>query len=377
MDERQLIDHFKWLHRHPELGFEERETTRHILETLGAAGVETLDTGMPTGTVAVVRGALPGPVVGLRCDIDALPVDEASGLDYASEHPGRMHACGHDFHTAALLGAAALLQDMRPNLHGTVKLIFQPAEELASGAKRVVETGLLDDLDAIFGIHTYPGFGAGTLGIRPGPVMAAPDRFDIMLRGSSSHGAQPSKGVDPIPAMAALIQAIQAIVSRAVDPFEPVVISVTHASAGNTWNVIPETARLEGTVRTLSEDARSLVKRRLRQACDATAVAYGCAAKLTYVDGPAPVINDSDLCAFAERVARDQGLKVDRQENTMGGEDFSAYLALCPGAFIRVGTGGGFPNHHPAFTADPAALWPAARFCATLARDWLEEHARP
>ncbi|MBQ8953577.1 MAG: amidohydrolase [Clostridia bacterium] len=375
MDERQLIERFKWLHRHPELGFEERETTRFILDTLRAEGVETLDTGLPTGAIAVIQGDLPGGVVGLRCDIDALPVQEASGLDYSSEYPGRMHACGHDFHTAVMLGAAALLQEMRAQLRGTVKIIFQPAEELASGAAKVAATGLLNDMQAVFGVHTYPGFQAGTLGIKAGPVMAAPDRFAIVIRGLGTHGAQPGKGIDPIPALASLVLSLQTVVSRAVDPFDPAVLSITHVEAGNTWNVIPGEARLEGTVRTLTGPVRALVKEQLARHSQAIAQAFGCQAELDYTDGPDPVINDPGLCELAAQTARAQGLKVDAQENTMGGEDFSAYLAICPGAFIRVGTGGSHPNHHPAFTADPAALWPAARYCAALARDYLARQA--
>ena len=372
MDERQLIGHFKWLHQHPELGFEEFKTTKYLLDTLHAMGVETLDTGMPTGTIAVIRGGQPGPVLGLRCDIDALPVQEASGLEYSSLYPGRMHACGHDFHAAAMLGTAALLQEMRSELRGMVKLVFQPAEELASGAEKVVSTGLLDDLDAIYGIHTYPGFEPGTVSIRKGPVMAAPDRFEITLRGISTHGAQPHKGVDPIPALATLVLSIQTIVTRAVDAYAPALISVTPVEAGNTWNVVPETARLEGTVRTLDESVRREIKDQLDRQVKAVAAAYSCLSELNYTDGPAPVINDAALCDIAETAALEQGLKVARQENSMGGEDFSAYQTRCPGAFIRIGTGGQHPNHHPAFTADPAALWPTARYCAFLARKWQQ-----
>lgn len=367
MNEQKLIEFFRDLHAHPELGNEEFRTTERVRAALRAHGIETLDTGLATGALAVIGGGRPGRTIGLRCDMDALPVQEESGLPYASETPGVMHACGHDFHTAVMLGAALLLKEREAELSGKVYVVFQPAEELASGGKAMAATHLTDDAEEFFSVHTYPGFPAGTLGIKEGPVMAAPDRFSLTIRGVGAHAAQPHKGVDPIPAAAAFVLAAQSIVSRSIDPFEPVVVSVAHVRAGNTWNVVPETAFVEGTVRSLRPGPRAQIRDALGRMAAATAAAHGCTADFAWDEGPDPVVNDPELCRAARELARELGFNTALQEDTMGGEDFSEYTRNCPGAFIRVGTGGGYPNHHPKFTADPAALCPAARYFAELA----------
>ena len=366
MDEQRLIAFFQDLHRHPELAGEEKRTTRRVLNALAVAGIETLDHDLGSGAIAVIRGARPGRVIGLRADMDALPIQEETDLPYRSCVPGVMHACGHDFHTACMLGAALILGQKREQLQGTVKVIFQPAEEISSGARPMLATGLLDDVAEYYACHTYPGFPAGVLGIKEGPVMAAPDGFTIRIQGKGAHAGNPHLGTDPIPAAAALILAAQSIISRSKDAFEPAVLSFTHVSAGNTWNIIPGEALIEGTVRTLNEALRADIHRRL-EAMAGIAAAYGCTAQVSWMMGPPPVINDPALCQAARQVAQGLGLTVDRQENTMGGEDFSEYLQKAPGVFIRVGTGGGYANHHPRFTADPAALWPAAQYFAELA----------
>ena len=363
----------EWFHSHPELAYEERETTAKIRQVLEEAGIPILDSGLETGLIAVIEGGKPGAVIGLRADIDALPVTEEAPLPYASCYPGRMHACGHDFHTTVMLGAALLLKEMQPELPGTVKLVFQPAEEIDSGARKVLATGLLDDCALFLAGHSYPQFEAGTLGIKEGPVMAAVDRFEVVIRGRGCHAGQPAKGVDPIAVQAAVIQSLQTVVSRNMDPFTPRVISVTHVEAGTTWNVIPETARLEGTVRTLDHEQRTLAEERFRSLVTGIAAAYGAEADIRWTHGSGAVINDEKLCILARETARGMGLAVDRQEDTMGGEDFSCYLEKAPGLFVRVGTGGGYPGHHPKFTVDPAALEPAAQFFANLARKCLLE----
>ena len=370
MNEAALAEFFKDLHAHPELGWEERRTTQRLKAALAAHGISTLDTGLETGAIAVV-GRPGGRVIGLRADMDALPIQEETGLPWASTIPGRMHACGHDFHTSVMLGAAILLKEREAALPGLVKLAFQPAEETDRGARRLLATGLLDDAEEFYGVHSYPPFRPGTLGIKAGPVMASPDRFAIALRGRGAHGGQPHKGVDPIPAAAALALSAQTIVSRTVDPFTAAVVSITRLEAGNTWNVVPETALLEGTVRTLTPGDRAHIRGALTRMAHAVAEAHGCSAEFQWVDGSDPVVNDPGLCEAARQTALRLGLAVDRQEDTMGGEDFSEYLKGRPGAFIRVGTGGDYPNHHPRFTADPAALAPAARFFAALAEDRL------
>ena len=365
----ELTDLFQWLHRHPELGHEEVETTGRIHEVLTREGIEILDSGLSTGLIAQVTGSKPGRAIGLRCDIDALPIQEDSGLPYASVNSGKMHACGHDFHTAAMLGAAILLKRREAELAGAVKIVFQPSEETADGARDVVASGLLNDVEEFYGIHSYPWFESGTLGIKEGPVMAAPDSFAITVRGKGTHAAEPDKGRDPIPAAATIALAVQSIVSRGVDPFAPAVVSVAHIEAGNTWNVVPETAFLEGTVRTLNQGVREYIYEEMARIAKSAAETYGCTAEFKWHYGPAAVINDDRLCGIVREMALDAGFKVARQEDTMGGEDFSEYLRICPGVFIRVGTGGSYPSHHPKFTVDPAALWPAANFFARLAME--------
>ena len=364
--EKKLIDAFQWMHCHPELGMSEYQTTEYLKNFLLQAGVRQLDTGLETGLIAVI-GAGEGPTVALRADIDALPVQEQTTLPYASETPGLMHACGHDFHAACMLGAALLLKEREALLPGTVKVIFQPAEEVNRGAELMVTTGLLDDVRLFLTGHTYPWFPAGTLGIRPGPVMASADRFSVRIRGKGCHAANPDMGIDPIPALGAMISAFQTVVSRRINPFDGAVVSITHVEAGNTWNVTPEAAFLEGTVRAMTETVRDDIHQSLEQMATATAKAYGCEALFEYEQGPAPVLNDAGICDRATVVARELGLNVEVNPPSMIAEDFSRYLKLAPGALFRIGTGGGFDNHHPSFTADPSVLLPTARFFATLA----------
>lgn len=363
---------FRWLHRNPETGLNEHETTRRLREMLEAHGVQVLDSGLPTGLIAVLHGGAgdpgdAGPVIGLRADIDALPVQEETGLPYASEHPGCMHACGHDFHTACMMGAALMLQERRSEWRGTVKIVFQPAEEIDRGGTLVMQTGLVDDCSLFLAGHTSAGMPVGTLGVKEGPVMAAVDRFAVTLRGSGCHAAHPHKGIDPIPAMAAMVQSLQTIVSRSMDPFSPRLVSITHAQAGSTWNVIPETAFFEGTIRTLDAAERELAEKRFRDIVNGTAAAYGVAAEIGWTHGSPAVVNDAALCALARDVAACCGLQTCCQENTMGAEDFSRYIQGRPGVFVRIGTGGTYPAHHPKFTVDPQALEPTAGFFAELA----------
>ena len=375
MEEKRLIEAFRWLHRHPELAMEERETTAFIRSMLQEHGIRLLDTGLETGLIAAV-GSGKGPVVALRADIDALPVCEQTGLAYASQRHGGMHACGHDFHAATMLGAALLLKAREAMLPGTVKVIFQPAEEVNQGAIKMIATGLLDDVGLFFTSHTYPWYPAGTIGVRPGPVMASADRFRASIIGKGCHAGHPDLGIDPIPALAAVITNAQSIVSRSVNPFDCAVVSITRVSAGNTWNVTPDAAELEGTVRAMSDGVRDDIQRRLERLVRDTASAHGCETDFDYERGPSPVVNDADACCRAAELARELGLRVEQNPPSMGAEDFSFYLKKAPGAFIRVGTGGGYDNHHPRFIADPAALLPAARFFAALAERELNRLAR-
>lgn len=374
MDEKRLIETFQWLHRHPELGMQEHQTTARLTEILTRHDVRLLDTGLGTGAIAAI-GRQEGPVVALRADIDALPIQEESGLPYASETPGVMHACGHDFHATCMLGAALLLKEREGELPGTVKVIFQPSEEVNHGAQDMVDTGLLDDVKLFFAGHTYPWYEAGTIGVRPGPIMASADMFRVTVRGRGCHAAHPDQGIDPIPAVAAIISSAQTIVSRTVDPFASAVVSITHVEAGTAWNVTPETAFLEGTVRAMTGDVRADVQRRLEQLVTAAAQSHGCTAEFEYRRGPDPVSNEPAACERAAALAREMGFNVEVNPQSMGSEDFSAYLTIAPGAFFRIGTGGEYDNHHPRFVADPAALAPASRFFAALAEAELKRLA--
>ena len=371
--EQKLTGFFEELHMHPELSYEEYETTERIKRELAAAGIEILQIPLKTGVTAIVRGAKPGKTYGLRCDIDALPIEEETDLPYKSKTPGKMHACGHDFHTAAVFGAALLLQERKEELQGTVKILFQPAEESSHGAETVLETGVLSDVTAIFGLHTAAYLPVGTLGIRAGSVMAAVDRFELNITGTGCHGGHPDEGVDTILVAASVIQAFQSIVGRNLNPFHTGVVSVTRINGGNTWNVIPDQVELEGTVRSMEKDDRIFIERRMREIAEHTAAAYGANAELLWYPGPPATVNEKAWSAFAQKVAEESGFEVVPQRNSTGGEDFAFYLEKIPGCFINVGTGVGYPNHHPKFYADEAALTPAAEYLEKLLVEALRQ----
>lgn len=371
--EQKLTGFFEELHMHPELSYEEYETTERIKRELAAAGIEILQIPLKTGVAAIVRGAKPGKTYGLRCDIDALPIAEETDLPYKSKTPGKMHACGHDFHTAAVFGAALLLQERKEELQGNVKILFQPAEESSHGAETVLETGVFSDVTAIFGLHTAAYLPVGTLGIRAGSVMAAVDRFELNITGTGCHGGHPDEGVDTILVAASVIQAFQSIVGRNLNPFHTGVVSVTRINGGNTWNVIPDKVELEGTVRSMEKDDRIFIERRMREIAEHTAAAYGANAELLWYPGPPATVNEKAWSAFAQKVAEESGFEVVPQRNSTGGEDFAFYLEKIPGCFINVGTGVGYPNHHPKFYADEAALTPAAEYLEKLLVEALRQ----
>ncbi|WP_243091467.1 amidohydrolase [Roseburia intestinalis] len=371
--EQKLTGFFEELHMHPELSYEEYETTERIKRELAAAGIEILQIPLKTGVTAIVRGAKPGKTYGLRCDIDALPIAEETDLTYKSKTPGKMHACGHDFHAAAVFGAALLLQERKEELQGNVKILFQPAEESSHGAETVLETGVFSDVTAIFGLHTAAYLPVGTLGIRAGSVMAAVDRFELNITGTGCHGGHPDEGVDTILVAASVIQAFQSIVGRNLNPFHTGVVSVTRINGGNTWNVIPDKVELEGTVRSMEKDDRIFIEKRMREIAEHTAAAYGANAELLWYPGPPATVNEKAWSAFAQKVAEESGFEVVPQRNSTGGEDFAFYLEKIPGCFINVGTGVGYPNHHPKFYADEAALTPAAEYLEKLLVEALRQ----
>ena len=363
---QKITDEFYWFHRHPELSYEEVETTKRLREDLAATGIEVLDLPLKTGLVAKV-GTGEAPFIALRCDIDGLPIQEESGLAYASEHAGRMHACGHDFHISAVLGSAYLLKAKERELRGTVYLIFQPAEEAPGGARKVMETGVLKDVQAIFGLHTSPLYDVGTLGIRSGAVTASVDKFTVTFHGKGTHAAHPERGIDPIVMAASFVTAAQSIVSRNIDPAHPGLVSITHIESGNTWNVIPESSWLEGTVRCLTAEDRKLIKKRIYELAEGQAASFGGHAELTWYAGPPATDNTPDWTDFAIEVAKEAGLNVVPAPVNLAGEEFAYYQEEIPGVFVLVGTGKSPANHNPKFHVDPAALGPAARYMARLA----------
>ncbi|MCR8634264.1 amidohydrolase [Paenibacillus radicis (ex Xue et al. 2023)] len=366
--EQQLLDIRRHLHQYPELSHEEYETTAYIRERLEETGIRiAAQFSLKTGLIAEVGGLQGGPVIALRADIDALPILEETGLPFSSKNTGKMHACGHDFHTAAILGAALLLKEKEHELPGTVRFVFQPAEEKAAGAEKVLQSGALEGVCAIYGMHNKPDLPVGTIGIRSGPLMAAADGFLVEFEGIGSHAAVPEASVDPIVAAAHLVTALQTIVSRNVSPLDSAVISVTRLNSGTAWNVIPETAVLDGTVRTFDELVRTRVIERFSEVVNGIAAAYGTKAAVRWIQGPPPVNNDAELAEAARRTAEQLGIHVVTPKPSLAGEDFAFYQKHLPGFFAFMGTGGQKEWHHPAFDVDERALPISASFFAGLA----------
>ncbi|MFK5277413.1 amidohydrolase, partial [Lactococcus lactis] len=282
-----------YLHAHPEISEKEVETTKFIRQKLADWQIEIMDSQLKTGLVAKIGSGK--PIIALRADIDALPILEETGLEFSSVNKGAMHACGHDLHMTSLLGAAKILKEKESQFSGTIKIIFQPAEEIGEGSKEVLKTGLVSDVQAFIGYHNMPTLSAGVIGLREGGVMAAVERFEILIRGQGSHAAYPQEGQDLILASAAIVQNLQQIVSRNISPLRAAVVSVTHIEAGNTWNVLPNNARLEGTIRTFDNEVRSLTKRRFSQIIEATAKAYDVELEIKWLMEADLTFNDFEL----------------------------------------------------------------------------------
>ncbi|MBJ6363726.1 amidohydrolase [Paenibacillus sp. GCM10012307] len=371
--EPRLVDIRRELHQHPELSNEEYETTAAIRRWLSEAGIRIAPYSLRTGLVAEVGSEeTDGPIIALRADIDALPVQEATGLPFVSVYEGKMHACGHDFHTASLLGAALLLKEREAELQGKVRLIFQPAEEKATGAQQVIRSGALEGVQAVFGLHNKPDLPVGTVGIKSGPLMAAADGFKIQVDGIGTHAAVPDAGIDPIVAAAHIVTALQSVVSRNVSPLDSAVVSVTKIHSGNSWNVIPDKAVMEGTLRTFDERVRKRVRERFAQVIDGVASALDTTAQLNWIQGPPPVLNDSLLANLGKQAASSAGLEVVEPVPSSAGEDFAFYQQQAPGLFVFMGTSGTQEWHHPGFTLNEDALPYSARFLAQLALDALK-----
>lgn len=356
-------------HEHPELGYQEVRTAGIVADRLRALGIEDVRTGIaPTGVTGLIRGqkAGNGRTVLLRADMDALPILEENEVDYKSQNPGVMHACGHDAHTSILLGTARLLMDRRDQFAGTVKLLFQPAEELPpGGAKPMIEAGVLDDpkVDAAFGLHMDQDNPVGTVEVRPGPMMAAADRFHIVIHGKGGHGAKPQVSIDPIVIGAQLVTALQTLVAREIDPTEEAVVTVGTFQAGKAFNVIPDTAEMGGTVRTFNARNRDHLERRIGELATGIATAMGGTVEYVYTRGYPATVNDPAMTALVReelaKVVGDDGLR--EAPLMMGAEDFSYFLEAVPGAYWFVGSqnperGLIWGHHHPRFDIDEASM---------------------
>lgn len=347
--EPEYIKIRRYLHQHPEISYKEFNTTEFIKLELSKYGIEVFNNGNYTGVIGVLKGSFPGKTVALRADIDALPVQENSGLDFASVNEGCCHACGHDLHMTTLLAAARLLSEYKEHLHGTVKFFFQPAEEKLGGSETIINNGFLDDVDAIFGVHTWPDVPGGSIGIKKGPMMAGSDSFKITITAPGGHAAHPHKTPDPIAAAAYMITQLQTIVARELNPLDSAVITVGKMTAGTAANIIPSEVVLEGSMRYLLPATRQQIHDSIKRIADGTALAMRVSAKTEIIPGCGPVIGTDELVDMIETSAG-KLLGSDKinilPTASMGSEDFSAYLAKKPGAFFRIGTGDDRPQTH-------------------------------
>jgi amidohydrolase len=366
----------KWrrdFHENPEILYEVHRTASVVADGLRAFGCDEVVPGIgKTGVVGVIRGrkATSGKVIGMRADMDALPMTESTGLPYASKTPGRMHACGHDGHTAMLLGAAKYLCETR-NFDGTAVVIFQPAEEGGAGGKAMVDDGMMDrwNIQEVYGMHNMPGIPIGEFGIRPGPLLAAADTIHIEVTGKGGHAARPHQCIDTVLVAAHIVTGLHSVVSRNVDPLESAVISICMLHAGEAENVIPETAALKGTARTLIPQVRDLVERRTVEVAEATAKLHGATAKTTYMRGYPVTNNHARQAEFAAGVAA-QVTAVDKVDKSiaplMGAEDFAYMLEARPGAFILIGNGDTAGVHNPKYDFNDAAIPVGVSYWARL-----------
>jgi amidohydrolase len=353
------------IHEHPELMYDVHRTAAFVADRLREFGCDEVVTGLGrTGVVGVIKGSKPAAdgdvkVIGLRADMDALPIEEDTNLEYASKTPGKMHACGHDGHTAMLLGAARYLSETR-NFAGDAVVIFQPAEEGGAGAAAMIKDGLMDRfaIDQVYGMHNGPGLPIGSFAIRPGPIMAATDSIDIRIEGRGGHAARPHLCIDPVLAGSQLIAALQSIVSRNVDPLDSAVISICEFHAGNARNVIPQTAELKGTIRTLKPDVRAFAEKRIREVVAGIAQQTGTTIDVSSERGYPVTVNHVSQTEIATKVAKEIAGDANVHETPpmMGAEDFSYMLEARPGAFIFCGNGDSAGLHHPAYNFNDEAI---------------------
>lgn len=367
----KVVEVRHYIHQHPELSDQEFETTKYITNYLTKLGYRIITPEkLNTGVIAEIGQGK--PVVGLRSDIDALPIKEATGLPYASVNDGVMHACGHDFHITSLLGAAEVLAQEKDSLKGTIRLVFQPAEETHVGAQEVDAAGGADGIDAIIGFHNKPDLGVGEIGLLPGGLMAAVDQFKVTFKGIGTHAAMPQFGKDPIIALSGTVNAIQTIVSRNENPQKTAVVSITHIEGGSTWNVLPEEAWFEGTVRTFDGEARKTAKKRFYEIVNGQAASYGVDVEIEWIEGPNVVDNDPQLTKWVVDETS-KHLTVVKPEPSNAGEDFAYFSQKIPSVFAFVGSHGNSDWHHSDLRLDDEGLIPGVKWYYYNAKRLLAE----
>lgn len=361
----ELISLRRDFHRHPELAFQEVRTSGKVIEYLKGLGLQPRTGIAQTGVTADIVGAHPGPTILLRADMDALPIKEQTGLPFASEIEGKMHACGHDGHTSILLVTSKMLVQRREQLRGTVRVLFQPAEEGPGGAAPMIEEGVLEGVDAALGLHLWLHLPTGHLNFCAGPMLAASDEFDVTVTGVGTHAASPQMGIDPLTIACQMVSAAQTLVTRQVDPKQPFVLSVTQFHAGTAYNVLPHDASFGGTLRTYDEEIRKQFKEAFVRLCEGTAAAHGATAEVEWRAGYPVLMNDARIASLCEQACADFFHMKPQEERpdprSMGGEDMSFYLQNVPGCFIFLGAhneekAACYNHHHPKFTIDEDAL---------------------
>ncbi|MGG1618326.1 M20 metallopeptidase family protein [Paenibacillus sp. NRS-1781] len=379
--QEHMVEWRRYLHKNPEISFQESKTAAFVADKLENWGIEVRRHVGGHGVVGTIRSSKPGPVVMLRADMDALPIQDEKECEYRSSIDGAMHACGHDGHTSVLLGTAYYFSLHRDELEGEIRFLFQPAEELLpGGAVHVLKDGVLEGVDVIYGIHLWTPFPVGTAASCAGPLMAAADDFYIEITGKGGHGGMPQSTHDSVVAGSALVMQLQSIVSRSVDPLRPAVLTVGTIQAGAAQNVIAETCRLSGTIRTFDEETRTVMKDRLHAVTEHTAATYGTTANIRYIMGYPPVVNDAHE---ASRFFKEAGSvfgegKVQEASKLMPAEDFAYYLERVPGCFMFVGAGNPakgaiYPHHHPKFDFDEDAMIKAVRLFIAMSTGYAAE----
>ncbi len=384
----EIIEWRRRIHMYPELGYQEYNTSKFIAEHLRGWGYDVRTGIAETGVVGILHGPSgknQSKTIALRADMDALPIEELNEKPYKSHIRGVMHACGHDAHVAMLLGAAKILASIREELRGNVKLIFQPAEEGGNGALKMIEEGVLENpkVDLIYGIHVWSSLPSGIVALKEGPLLAAVGEFKITVKGRGGHGAYPHSTIDPVVISTNIIQSIQTIVSRNIDPIEPAVISVGYIHAGKAFNIIPEQAELGGTYRYLNEKTGAIIRDRLKEIVLNTCKAYGAQCNINVEDKSPPLINDKQAVDFARKTIGEMlgEEKVIEAKPSMGGEDFAFYTQKVPGAFIILGTGNpekgtDKPHHSPYFDVDEDVLYIGTAIHAALAYSYLSQREK-